>query len=122
MSKPLIALTCPKDRETCISSACLSHGCQMDVAEIEPKAAAVDETIATRASRYGDFKDVAQISQDFLSIARAAPGWERMDTTQREGTTLILHKLARALSGDPTYKDNWHDIGGYAKLVEDRLP
>jgi len=82
----------------------------------------LNNTLKTRADRYGDFKDVAQISQDFMVVARGTSGWFRMDDTQREGTTLILHKLARALSGDPNYADNWHDIAGYAKLVEDRLP
>src|SRR5690606_10084595 len=31
-------------------------------------------------------------------------------------------KIARILIGDPNYADNWHDIQGYAKLVEERLP
>jgi hypothetical protein len=34
---------------------------------------------------------------------------------------MILMKLARALNGDPNDTDNWHDIQGYAKLVEDRI-
>ena len=34
----------------------------------------------------------------------------------------IADKIGRILSGDPNYADNWHDIQGYAKLVEDRLP
>jgi len=81
----------------------------------------VEYTLAARANKYGDFADVARISQEFQEIAHNSPGWAAMNTTQREGATLILHKLARALSGDPTYADNWHDIAGYAKLVEDRL-
>lgn len=86
------------------------------------KATKIEDTIAVRANRYGDFRDVGAISQGMLEVAQASPGWGRMDAFQREGTTMILHKLARALSGDPNYADNWHDIGGYAKLVEDRLP
>ena len=27
----------------------------------------------------------------------------------------------KILNGDPNYVDNWHDIIGYAKLIEDRL-
>jgi len=34
---------------------------------------------------------------------------------------MILHKIARIVNGDPDYTDSWHDIAGYAKLVEDRL-
>jgi len=31
---------------------------------------------------------------------------------------MILHKIARILNGDPEYSDNWHDIAGYATLIE----
>jgi hypothetical protein len=34
---------------------------------------------------------------------------------------MIQHKIARILNGDPTYTDNWHDIAGYATLVEQHL-
>jgi hypothetical protein len=34
---------------------------------------------------------------------------------------MIQHKIARILNGDPNYHDSWHDIGGYSKLVADRL-
>ena len=45
-----------------------------------------------------------------------------MNATQREGLKAILQKIARILNGDPNYADNWHDIQGYARLVEERLP
>lgn len=35
--------------------------------------------------------------------------------------TVIADKIARILSGDPNYADSWHDIGGYAKLVENYI-
>jgi hypothetical protein len=34
---------------------------------------------------------------------------------------MICHKLGRIAAGDIDYADSWHDIAGYAKLVEDRL-
>ena len=34
---------------------------------------------------------------------------------------MIFHKIGRIVNGDPNYADSWHDIAGYAKLVEDRL-
>ena len=34
---------------------------------------------------------------------------------------MIQHKIARVLNGDPNYPDNWHDIAGYARLVEREL-
>lgn len=31
---------------------------------------------------------------------------------------MIQHKIGRILNGDPAYADSWHDIAGYATLVE----
>jgi len=34
---------------------------------------------------------------------------------------MIAHKIGRILNGDPDYQDSWHDIIGYARLVERQL-
>lgn len=82
---------------------------------------ALSVTLSSRANKYGDFADVARISEKLLNAARSEPEfWAKLDDTKKEGVKLILHKIARAMSGDPEYTDNWHDIAGYAKLVEDR--
>lgn len=52
---------------------------------------------------------------------RGQPGWERLDPVKRQALTVIADKVARILSGDPEYADNWHDIAGYARLAEQRL-
>lgn len=31
---------------------------------------------------------------------------------------MILHKIARIMNGDPDHIDHWHDIAGYATLIE----
>ncbi len=82
----------------------------------------IDSTLAERGARYGDFAHHAKIAQDLQDVARATEGWARLDAAQRQALTVICDKIARILSGDPNYADNWHDIQGYAKLVEDRLP
>ena len=79
------------------------------------------DTLAERGARYGDFSDHAVIAQALQDQMRAAPGWARLDAVKRQALTVIADKIARVLSGDPEYADNWHDIQGYAKLVEDRL-
>lgn len=84
----------------------------------------VEQTLAERGQRYGDFADhaaIAQAIQDSIRLTRPN-GWERLNDMQRQALTVIADKIARILSGDPNYVDNWHDIQGYAKLVEDRLP
>lgn len=82
----------------------------------------VNATLAERGARYGDFTDHAAIAQDLQDTMRDAPGWHRLDAVKRQALTVIADKIARILSGDPSYADNWHDIQGYAKLAEDRLP
>lgn len=81
----------------------------------------IDDTLAARESRYGDFADNASYAQEIKATMRRTSGWLRLLPFQREALELIASKIGRMLSGDPNYKDNWHDIGGYARLVEDRL-
>lgn len=82
----------------------------------------IDKTLTEREQRYGDFTDVAVTAQALQDTMRAAPGWDRLDPVQRQGLTAIADKIGRILSGDPNYPDNWHDIAGYATIVEQRLP
>jgi hypothetical protein len=44
-----------------------------------------------------------------------------MQDDQREALDMIAHKIGRILNGDPNYADSWHDLEGYARLVEQRL-
>ena len=80
----------------------------------------IDATLRERGSRYGDFTDHASIAQELQEAMRYG-GWYKLDSTKRQALTVIADKIARILTGDPEYADNWHDIQGYAKLVEDRL-
>ena len=81
----------------------------------------IDATLAERGGQYGSFADLANVAVDLKRIVAATPGWARMAPDQREATRIILNKFARMLNGDPDYRDNWHDIVGYAKLVDDRM-
>jgi hypothetical protein len=80
----------------------------------------VDETLAERGKRYGDFSIHASIAQRLQDDIRCTKGWNELTDDKRQALTVITDKIARILSGDPEYKDNWHDIQGYAKLAEDR--
>lgn len=82
---------------------------------------AVDKTLAERGTRYGTFMDNATIAQYLKGVMVEANGWNRMQADQREALEVICRKISRIVTGDPNYFDNWHDIQGYAKLVEDRL-
>jgi hypothetical protein len=51
-------------------------------------------------------------------VLRSNSSFYAMSADKQEGLDLIMTKIGRILTGDPDYKDNWHDIAGYAKLVE----
>ena len=40
---------------------------------------------------------------------------------EQEALDMIFHKIARILNGDPNYADSWHDIAGYATLIDKEL-
>jgi len=81
----------------------------------------ISATLAERGGRYGKFIEHSEISQGLQDVMRNAPNWNKLDVDMRQALTTIVDKIARILNGDPYYDDSWHDIQGYAKLVEDRL-
>jgi len=81
----------------------------------------VTETLDQRENRYGDYKDVSATSQWLKDIMHAGGSWNAMEPYMQESLDLIANKLARIVNGDPFYDDSWHDVGGYAKLVEIEL-
>lgn len=81
----------------------------------------VSSTLAERGARYGAFKDHAAIAQGLQEVLWETPGWYALEADVRQMLVVITDKMARILNGDPNYTDNYHDIQGYAKLVEDRL-
>lgn len=87
----------------------------------------VQATLEERGTRYGDFSDHARLAQGIQNqmIGFQKVGdypWRSLTDVQRQALTVIADKIARILSGDADYADNWHDIQGYARLVEERLP
>lgn len=78
----------------------------------------VTETLGLRENRYGEFRNVSETSQCLKDIMRSGASWKGMEPYMQESLDLIANKLARIVNGDPFYDDSWHDIGGYAKLVE----
>jgi len=89
----------------------------------KPQTKPVRETLDERGSKYGPFHDQAGISQALKDVVYATL-WQRekrLAPDQMEALDMILHKVARIVNGDADYADSWHDIAGYAQLVETRL-
>lgn len=81
----------------------------------------IDETLKAREKEYGDYNSKACTIQSLKDIIRLAPNWKTMRASHMESLDMIVHKIGRILHGNPDSIDSWHDIQGYAKLVERRL-
>ena len=57
------------------------------------------------------------LTQQILSALRIG-NYDELPAPMKESLHMIASKMARIVNGDPEYLDNWHDIGGYAKLIE----
>ena len=85
------------------------------------KSDTVDSTLDQRGARYGKFSGHAVISQRLKDDMHCTAGWKRLSDSQAEALDMIAHKIARILNGDPNYADSWHDIAGYATLIDNQL-
>jgi len=81
----------------------------------------IDTTLQERGTRYGEFNEHARITQNIKAAMVCSPNWEILTPAMQESLEMIAHKIGRILNGDPTYKDSWADIVGYARLVEQKL-
>ena len=81
----------------------------------------ITETLGQREKRYGEYVHVAATAQELKEILRRGHSWGIMEAYMQESLDLIANKLARIVNGCPFYDDSWHDVGGYAKLVEIEL-
>jgi len=78
-------------------------------------------TIKTRTKTHGKFEENSEISQKLKGVFKQTKNWKRLPSLQKEALEMIAHKISRALAGDPNFKDHWHDIAGYATLIERNL-
>lgn len=81
----------------------------------------IEATLEARGSKYGKFIDHATTTQNIKRVFVGAKNYHLLQADQLEALDMIAHKIGRILEGDPNYADSWHDIAGYAKLVDDRL-
>lgn len=80
----------------------------------------IENTLNERGSTYGDFTDNARVSEGIMDGLRCEEGFQNLRPVHKAALNVIAQKMSRIVNGDPEYKDNWHDIEGYAKLAEDR--
>lgn len=81
----------------------------------------IDQTLAERGARYGEFDDHANITQGIKDAMKHGRNWPLLQDDMKEALEMVAHKIGRILNGDPGYIDSWTDIIGYTRLVEKRL-
>jgi hypothetical protein len=83
----------------------------------------VEKTLEERGSRYGTFQNHAKIAQAIQDVMREQNNWQYLEADERQALTVISDKIARILNAPAgtVYSDSWHDIAGYALLVDRRL-
>lgn len=83
----------------------------------------VEKTLEERGSRYGTFQNHAKIAQAIQDVMREQSNWQYLEADERQALTVISDKIARILNAPAgtVYSDSWHDIAGYALLVDRRL-
>ena len=80
----------------------------------------IEATLAERQAQYGCFEDVARTTgkiMEALSEVRVN-GLNDLPYPHRMALYMIASKMARIVNGDFNSIDEWHDISGYATLVE----
>lgn len=81
----------------------------------------IKDTLAERGERYGLFEHHAEYAEKLIKVYETSANWKDMRADSKQALRTIADKIARILNGDPEYADNWHDIAGYATLVDQRI-
>lgn len=84
-----------------------------------------EQILQERGSRYGEFEDVAKVTQALYQTlmqtyytTHGGQAATPLPAYTAEALHMICNKLARIVCGDPSYRDNYVDISGYAVLVD----
>lgn len=77
--------------------------------------------LAERGRTHGDFSNQAECARALKKSFNEWAVLNELTPYMKEAVDMILHKLARAATGDPFVQDHWDDIAGYATLVSDRV-
>ena len=79
----------------------------------------VQAIIKQRGDAYGDYATQAEIARTFKREIEKRT--DKMTPTQREALDMIAVKISRLVNGDPSHRDSWVDIVGYAILAISEL-
>lgn len=80
----------------------------------------IEATLAERQATYGCFEDVARTTEQIMEALgdHRVNGLHDLPYPHRMALYMIASKMARIVNGDFNSIDGWHDIAGYATLIE----
>lgn len=80
----------------------------------------IESTLKDRGSVYGSYQVGTEFRakvMDLIDTTRCKHGFKPLTTVEKVYIFDIINKLSR-LVATPNHIDTWHDIAGYATLVE----
>lgn len=81
----------------------------------------IEQTLQQRGNVHGDYVEASVFSDTVAQRMAETPNWNTMLPHQRRALNVIVDKVSRILHGSSQFQDHWHDIIGYARLVEKDL-
>lgn len=81
----------------------------------------VKKTLNSRGKSYGNFVEQFRVAQNIKDSMRDSVNWDSLPPEMKESLEMCATKISRILTGDVNHKDSWHDVSGYAKLIDDSL-
>lgn len=78
-------------------------------------------TLTDRGQDYGCFKTQSEFISSLKTIIHNHGHWATLEPYKQESLDMIMVKISRIMNGNSNKADSWHDISGYAKLVEEIL-
>ena len=83
----------------------------------------IEKILNQREAQYGSFMQSANLAIKLKGAMHNAIAQQDLHLMPDQilALDMIAVKISRILSGNPSHRDSWIDIAGYAKLVADRL-
>jgi hypothetical protein len=78
-------------------------------------------TLSQRGTQYGPLREQWALAQAIKTAMRSTGRFHLLQSYEAEALDMLATKISRAISGLPRQQDTWHDIAGYATLVEQTL-
>jgi len=78
----------------------------------------VSDTLKDRHRTHGDYHEHAELATALRRTMQTGKCWRALTNQEEDALLMIAVKISRILCGNPNEPDHWHDIAGYATLVE----